>query len=361
MKSYKEVTAEYSSLLSVYETFTMKIKDLVIDLMKTKKLKANVIESRTKDVESFANKIQRKSKTYVDPLNEITDICGIRVIVNYQDEVDKIVEMIEEEFEVDKVNSIDKGSLLNPNEFGYRSVHYVVSLTHARKRLTEWKAYGDFKVEIQIRTILQHSWALISHSLQYKRENDVPQELKRKLFRLASLVELADDEFMSLRNEHVQLEKSIGEKTTENMLLLELNLITVEKYLEENKMINKLYSIAKSVGFDVIVEEEDDRYEYRNEEILSELLTYCEAVNIILIGDLNDFIKKWLTNAEEYLSILKNIDEEPWSVNVPFIIILLIVADYFNDPDILKLINKDWSSNIASKVINLAEKYKAKK
>ncbi|EGW39179.1 hypothetical protein [Desulfosporosinus sp. OT] len=353
MKSYKEVIAEYSSLLSLYETFTLKIKNLVVDLMKAKKIKVNVIQSRTKDVESFSNKIKRKSRKYIDPLNEITDICGIRIIVNYQDEVDEIFNMIKEEFEVDEVNSIDKGSLLNPNEFGYRSVHYVASLASERKELTEWKAFSNFKVEIQIRTILQHSWALISHSLQYKRENDVPQELKRKLFRLASLVELADDEFMSLRNEHVQLEKSIGEKTTENIMLLDLNVITVKKYFEENELINKLYLIAELVGFNMLGEEDEDEYN----EALSDLLRHCEATNIITISDLNDFIRKWLHNAEECLSIIKSSVKGTWEASVPFVLTLLIVAEFVDDPDIFKLVNEGWHANIGCKVIDSVQRY----
>lgn len=51
------------------------------------------------------------------------------------------------------------------------------------------------KVEEQLRTILMHVLAAISHKLLYKRENDAPNVLKRKLNRLSALIELADEQF----------------------------------------------------------------------------------------------------------------------------------------------------------------------
>ncbi|ODA42699.1 hypothetical protein [Desulfosporosinus sp. BG] len=332
MKSHEAAIAEYSNLFHVYEQFTNKTERLIQDLMKSNNLKAKIIESRTKDVESFASKLQRKN--YLDPLNEITDFCGVRIILSYQDEVDKVVEIIEKEFEVDRDNSVDKGALLNPNEFGYRSVHYVVSLLHSRKELTEWKKYINIKAEIQIRTILQHSWALISHSLQYKRENDIPQNLKRKLFRLASLVELADEEFVSLRYDHEQLESLINIKTPEDLLLQDLNIITVKKFFVENELISNLHNSALSAGF-TIKDYEDAS--------LSVLLLYCNVVNIVTVKDLTLFIEKWLPDAKSYFSAHIYHEYVVYSeivLDVPSLIILLIIYENGENPILWKTVKK---------------------
>jgi hypothetical protein len=53
----------------------------------------------------------------------------------------------------------------------------------------------DFVFEIQVRTLNQHAWSNTAHSLSYKQEADLPVNLKRKVYRLLSLYELADDEF----------------------------------------------------------------------------------------------------------------------------------------------------------------------
>jgi GTP pyrophosphokinase len=65
--------------------------------------------------------------------------------------------------------------------------------------LGEWKPFDGLKAEIQVRTIGQHAWAAISHALQYKREQDAPVNVQRRLARLAGLLELVDDESEALR------------------------------------------------------------------------------------------------------------------------------------------------------------------
>ncbi|MBC7752368.1 MAG: hypothetical protein H7Z73_11760 [Candidatus Saccharibacteria bacterium] len=53
--------------------------------MDVEKLDFHLLESRTKDVTSFREKVARSSKAYGDPLSEINDLCGLRVIAYYQD------------------------------------------------------------------------------------------------------------------------------------------------------------------------------------------------------------------------------------------------------------------------------------
>lgn len=51
-----------------------------------------------------------------------------------------------------------------------------------------------------MRTLAQHLWSDMSHELGYKPELSVPDAMQRRLFRLSALVELADDEFLRLRD-----------------------------------------------------------------------------------------------------------------------------------------------------------------
>jgi len=53
---------------------------------------------------------------------------------------------------------------------------------------------------------VQDAWSSIDHKIKYKK--NIPHNLKRRINRLAALFELADQEFVIIRNETVTLEQS---------------------------------------------------------------------------------------------------------------------------------------------------------
>ena len=187
----EELTSLYKDSRPLYEKFTEKLKSLVDELIHSQGIECHVIESRTKEADSFREKIIRKHEKYTQ-LTDITDLSAIRIIVYYPSDISKIVFFLENEFSIDRENSKISGEDLNPNEFGYLSTHLVISLNSQRSLLAEWKLYKELKCEIQIRTVLQHAWASISHALQYKTKSDITANLKRKLIRLAGHIEKAD-------------------------------------------------------------------------------------------------------------------------------------------------------------------------
>jgi len=170
-----------------------------------------IVMARTKTIPSFAEKIIRKSDKYGDPVHQLTDLCGVRIITNTQDEADTIRQFIRRNFRVDEENSLDVRSLLKAEEFGYRSVHFVVqlqkdmpdalSIIEDMEKEEEYqgidllKFIGGLKAEIQIRTLLQHAWAMVSHDRFYKSEFDTPEHFRRELARVAALLEDADQAF----------------------------------------------------------------------------------------------------------------------------------------------------------------------
>ncbi|SFH95057.1 ppGpp synthetase catalytic domain-containing protein (RelA/SpoT-type nucleotidyltranferase) [Cryobacterium levicorallinum] len=157
------------------------------------------VTHRIKSRESARTKAQNKlNSASIVPL---TDLLGLRIITYFPDQVDLIAMLIEREFLVDSEKSVDKRAILDPDRFGYLSTHYVVSIGPSRSSLTEWTAYQGVKFEIQIRSILQHSWAEIEHDLGYKAPGSVPNAVRRRFSRLAGLLELADAEFVSIRDE----------------------------------------------------------------------------------------------------------------------------------------------------------------
>ena len=183
----EDLVREYSNNLTTYEQFTNLMETYICNLLNREQISFHSITSRTKSIESLSKKI--------------TDLSGIRVITYYTDTVDQISKLIENEFIIDRDNSIDKRKSLDPKRFGYRSLHYVVQIDPKYVKAQEYLKYHNLKLEIQISSILQYTWAEIEHDLGYKSQEEIPYDIKRSFSRLAGLLELADEEFLRIKNE----------------------------------------------------------------------------------------------------------------------------------------------------------------
>jgi GTP pyrophosphokinase len=159
-----------------------------------------------------------------------------------EDEVHKIASLIEQEFAIDLENSGDKGALLDPDRFGYLSLHHVVSLSPERCRLVEYRRFPKLKAEIQTRSILQHAWAEIEHDLGYKSKQEVPSSIRRRFSRLAGLLELADQEFISIRDELDAYEESVRGKIVSASQLVDIDKTSIIAYVSQNELVGNLDS-----------------------------------------------------------------------------------------------------------------------
>ncbi len=134
-------------------------------------------------------------------MGDVTDLVGARIVTYFAGDVDKVAKVIEDEFSIDLEHSRDPRAAIEPDRFGYLSLHYVVTVSAARLLQTEWARFSGFTFEIQIRTILQHAWAEIEHDRGYHTPDDLPHHVRRRWSRVAALLEIADSEFMALRGE----------------------------------------------------------------------------------------------------------------------------------------------------------------
>jgi ppGpp synthetase/RelA/SpoT-type nucleotidyltranferase len=190
---------DYEALVGPLQDFKVSIDSLIKTLLEIEGIRVHSVTSRIKSKASVRQKLQRPDKDR--KLSGLTDMLGVRIITYFQDEVDAAAKLIEREFIVDEENSSDKRELLDPDRFGYRSLHYVLQLSLERSTLPENRAHRDIRFELQIRSILQHAWAEIEHDTGYKSESEVPDAVRRRFSRLAGLLELADDEFLGIRDE----------------------------------------------------------------------------------------------------------------------------------------------------------------
>ena len=250
IESTGTVVAEYARLRPTYESYTAKLAGLIENLLETADIGVHKIEPRCKEVDKFKEKINRAGKAYEDPLREVTDLVGVRVIAYYPEDVDKICDLLRQEFEVDEANSTDKRAALDPDRFGYLSYHLVVTLGPSRKRLAEWRACAEIKAEIQVRTVLQHAWAEIEHDLGYKTEADVPAAMRRKFSRLAGLLELVDEEFVSIRRDRERYARKVA-RSIGAAQAVELDVVSLRSYLERDRARAIDARIAEQLALDL--------------------------------------------------------------------------------------------------------------
>lgn len=199
METKSTIMERYDAKKGLYQNFGLEIQHQLENILREEGVVCNTISSRLKERESLSEKIDRKRDKYTQ-LEDITDITGVRIITYYVADVNRVAEIVEQEFTVDRENSIDKSAALEPDRFGYCSVHYVVEMSPERLKLREYQAYVGLKCEIQIRSVLQHAWAEIEHDLGYKSTIAIPRDIRRNFSRLAGLLEIADKEFQNIRS-----------------------------------------------------------------------------------------------------------------------------------------------------------------
>jgi ppGpp synthetase/RelA/SpoT-type nucleotidyltranferase len=205
-RKVEDFDSDYDSATVGMQAFGLKLQGLIQSTVEANGIQVLGVTSRVKSKASVRRKLERTDRE--GDIGSLTDILGIRIITYFRDEVDAVARLIEEEFKIDAERSVDKRAALDPDRFGYLSLHYIAQLNQNRSQLVEYRTYAGVLFEVQIRSILQHAWAEIEHDRGYKSEAEVPRAVRRRFSRLASLLELADDEFLGLRNELAHIHRS---------------------------------------------------------------------------------------------------------------------------------------------------------
>jgi predicted RNase H-like nuclease/ppGpp synthetase/RelA/SpoT-type nucleotidyltranferase len=165
---------------------------LVTEILDEAGINYLTVTGRAKSIESFAAKAGRMEHgepVYADPLRDITDQIGIRVITYVRSDVAAVAEVLGSQLTV--LDDRDLGQeTASEGRFGYASRHLQVARN------------GGPTAQVQVRTVLQHAWAEFEHDIRYK--GTVPEEHARDFDRrftlAAGLLELADQEFTTIRD-----------------------------------------------------------------------------------------------------------------------------------------------------------------
>ena len=139
------------------------------------------VEGRVKTISSILDKCQKKKIDLEDIEEKIYDLAGIRIICQFVEDIDKVVEIIRgrKDMEIKQ----ERDYIREMKSSGYRSYHiilyYTVDTLDGPKRL---------QMEVQIRTMAMNFWATVEHSLQYKYKRNIPDHIKERLLSAADAI-----------------------------------------------------------------------------------------------------------------------------------------------------------------------------
>jgi putative GTP pyrophosphokinase len=280
---WKEFDEEYEHLAEPLRALSGVLDRLIQDLLRADGIRYHSVASRVKSRESAARKVGAAET--VRSLDSLTDMLGLRIITYFRDEVDAVARVIEREFNIDELNSVDKRTVLDPDRFGYLSLHYVAQLGGNRGALTEYRHYDGIKFEIQIRSILQHAWAEIEHDLGYKSEAAVPRSIRRRFSRLAGLLEIADDEFVQIRREVTVYQEEASETIEQGSWDIEIDQDSLFSFAISSPEVRQLDNYIANAMPSKLGQRADRSYMGSQAERLT-------ALGFHLISDVSSYIGK---------------------------------------------------------------------
>jgi putative GTP pyrophosphokinase len=162
------------------------------------------VSARAKSIDRFLAKaaieVERKPK-YADPLREIQDQLGARIITFYKGDTERVADIVRKYY-----RPIESKDMVPDHrwKFGYFGTHFIL-ITPKEVIDPSWdKELVPQFFELQIKTLFQHAWSEANHDLGYKPAlAPLDANAERKLAFTAAQAWGADHIFSELYAEQV--------------------------------------------------------------------------------------------------------------------------------------------------------------
>ena len=218
------------------------------------------VHGRVKTISSILDKAQNKGIRLQDVEERLEDIAGIRLICQFVEDIQKVVELIRNRTDMEVLS--EKDYVNNMKDSGYRSYHMIVGYT-----VETMNGPKTIKVEIQIRTLAMNFWATIEHSLQYKYKKNIPSHIREKLSSAADAIIVLDQEMSQVRSEIMD---------AQNAFQIQANLVA-----DILNTIQNLYHLANKRE---IAKIQDEFYRIYQTEDLEKLRRFQKQLDVIAEG-----------------------------------------------------------------------------
>ena len=176
MELIEKFIKEYREEYDFYIKLAYITQDLTEEALKEAGIKS-IVSSRAKKADSLREKIEKRNvknkyENTEQIKDDIYDLAGVRIALYFPNERDDVDRIIREKFNVVKCKSFpEKNSSKRKrpkiNRAEYWANHYRVYL----KESDFSEKFRNTMIEIQVASVLMHSWAEIEHDLVYKPKN----------------------------------------------------------------------------------------------------------------------------------------------------------------------------------------------
>jgi GTP pyrophosphokinase len=156
------------------------------------------ISVRAKSADRFVAKAEKETggrRKYDDPLTQIQDQLGARIVTFYKSDVDQLTTEVKKYFRhIESVQIVPDSE----SEFGYEGQHFILFLPRDifDDEVKEEESVTFF--ELQIKTLFQHAWSEAEHDLGYKPSTVLSRDQKKRLAFTAAQAWGADQIFDEL-------------------------------------------------------------------------------------------------------------------------------------------------------------------
>jgi putative GTP pyrophosphokinase len=294
------VLAEFDAKKDALIVFVDKTKSLIEDFLQDAKIQYQSVQARVKTREKLRIKYLDPTKKY-GRLVDITDQVALRIITYYEDEIDRVAEIVKREFKIDQTNSVDKREM-EPDKFGYYALNYVCQYTPERISQVEYKKFADTNCEIQITSILRHAWSEIEHPW-YDLKGVFPDNIKRRFARMAALLEIAESEFLSLRKLQGDYQRSVDIQVEAQISDIAIDAVSLRSFIERDPIV---FEIDAKIA---LVKNGHVTQTLSNNEVESRT-TATRLARITRLTELRNLLEKFRDGIPEFVAVCTRVLEE---------------------------------------------------
>lgn len=163
------------------------------------------VTARVKPVKSIIEKANVRNIPYDRLREEMYDIAGVRIMCQFEDDIEVICNQIRNRTDMIVVEERDYVTEIKSS--GYRSYHMILKYP-----VETIEGTVVILAELQIRTLAMNFWATIEHSLNYKYKGEYPPEIQKRLQNAAQAAQLLDQEMSEIREEVMEAQKYFSKK-----------------------------------------------------------------------------------------------------------------------------------------------------
>lgn len=259
--SIEDVLAEFNAKEPTLDALCARTKSLIEAILQDAGIPYQSIQFRVKSAEKLKKKFLNPEKNY-KRLEDITDLAGLRIITYYEGDIDRVAEIIKLEFDIDLKNSVDKREA-ESDRFGYSALNYVCRHSAKRASDVEYKKFAGIRCEIQITSILRHAWSELEHEW-YDLKDAYPRDVKRRFYRIAALLELAESEFQDIRKQRTAYERSVAVRVEAKEPDIPVDAVSLRPFIEQESIVGEMdKSVASVLGLELTAELSDRAVEGR--------------------------------------------------------------------------------------------------